>query len=257
MDYDPNFWERLFWLIKYPDSISLANILHEIIVFILTVLVLYHSYKKYGLLKSILFFSGGFLFSGVEENEMIITGYKLKGQIILGTEVPMTYHFNYHAYILWFLAVPIIVCCAWYIITYTSVQITLYVTKGHIKSSLLGAYIGVSIDFMIDPIMIRRMNWIWLAEKYQAFWFLQVPVSNYIGWFVLIFGFNWIFYWYHDTFLKRKNRENWATWKKVLLFYGFMYATLILTEIITVGLTILLTPFNGIDISWWYWPTTS
>ena len=184
---------------------------------------------------------------------MIMVGYELKGMTILGTEIPMTYYFNYHGYILWFLAVPIIVACAWFILTYCSVQITQRLTKGFIKSALLGAFIGVSMDLMIDPIMIRRYNWIWLAEQDQAFWILQVPISNFIGWFLLIFSFNWVFYWYWNKYTKKK--ETWGNVKKIVLFYVFMYAILLLVEIVTVGATIGLEAFNGIDISWWPFPT--
>ncbi len=253
MDYDPQFWERFFWLIKYTDSITFTNVIHEILVFALTAIVIYHGYRKYGLRKILIFFSGGFLFSGLEENEMIAVGYELKGTTVFGTEVPMTYYFNYHGYVLWFMAVPIIVACAWFVITYTSFQITQKLTKGIVKSALLAAFIGTSMDLMIDPIMIRRYNWIWLAELDQAFWVLQVPISNFIGWFLLIFGFNWIFYWYYDKFLVK--RENWGKIKSTVVFYIFMYAVLILIEFITVGITVALTPFYGIDISWWPWPT--
>ncbi|MHA1268435.1 MAG: carotenoid biosynthesis protein [Candidatus Helarchaeota archaeon] len=253
MNYDPLFWERFFWLIKYMDSVSLTNIIHEIIVFSLTALMIYHGYKKYGLVKTLIFFSGGFLFAGLEENEMILAGYEMKGLTIFGTEVPMTYYFNYHGYILWFMAVPIIVACAWYILTYASVQITQKVVKGFVKSALLGAFIGMSMDLMIDPIMIRRYNWIWLADLDSAFWILQVPISNFVGWFLLIFAFNWVFYWYYDKFLAK--RENWGTFKRSVVFYMFMYGILILVEFVTIGITLAFSPLYGIDISWWPWPS--
>jgi putative membrane protein len=249
MDYDPNFWERFFWIIKYTESVNLTNILHEIIVFSLTIIVIYHGYKKYGLKKTLIFFSGGFLFAGLEENEMILVGYEFRNI----PEIPLTYYFNYHGYILWFMAVPIIVACAWFILTYTSVQITQRLTKGFVKSALLGAFIGMSMDLMIDPIMIRRFNCIWRAERDQCFWLLQVPISNFIGWFILIFSFNWLFYWYHDKYIIKK--ENWGNLRKILMFYIFMVAVLFVVEFITVGLTVALTPLNGIDISWWPWPS--
>ncbi|MHA1752149.1 MAG: carotenoid biosynthesis protein [Candidatus Helarchaeota archaeon] len=252
MDYDPLFWERLFWLIKYSDSINFTNILNEVLVFALTFMVIYHGYKKYGIKKIILFFSGGFLFAALEENEMILAGYDLKGTTFMGIEVPMTYYFNYHGYILWFMAVPIVVACSWFLITYTSVQITQKITKRFVISSLLGAFIGMSMDLMIDPIMIRKYNWIWLADLDQAFWILQVPISNFIGWFLLIFSFNWLFYWYHDKYLEKRN---WNQWKSILMFYVLMYAVLIIVEFITVGITLALFPFYGIDISWWAWPS--
>lgn len=253
VDYDPNFWERFFWIIKYPDSINLTTIIHTVILFAMALLVIYHGYKKYGVRKVLIFFSGGFLFSGLEENIFMLAGYSLKGTVIGGTEIPMTYYFNYHGYIFWYMGIPLISVLGWFIITYTTVHMTQKLTKGFFKPALLAGFVGMSLDLIIDPIMIRRFNWIWLAELDQSFWVLQVPISNFIGWFLLIFAFNWIYFWYHDKFLVK--RENWGAVKKTLVFYLFMFTVLILIVIVLVTVTIAFTPLYGIDISWWPWPT--
>ena len=253
MDYDPLFWEKFFWLIKYPESITFANIIHEILVYLLVILLFVHGYRKYGLKKILIFLSGGFLFAGLEENMMILAGYELNGMIILGSEFPMTYYFNYQHYILWFMAVPVIAACGWFILTYTSVQITQKLWTGFVKSALAGAFIATSMDLLIDPVMIRKYNWIWLAEQPEILWVLQVPISNFIGWFLLIFSFNCIFYWYWDKYMKKK--ENWSNFKSILVFYLFMYGILIAVEFVILSLSVALVPLYGIDLSWWSFPT--
>jgi len=247
-DYDPLFFEKLLSFVKYLDSFSLRNIT-EIVSYLLVALLIYHGYKKYGKTKIILFFLGGFLLTGIEENFMVIQGYFY----LFGGP---TYYYDYHSYMFWIGSIPLVVMCAWFILTYSSFQIAELVIKNDsnkalLKKLLLAGWMGTSIDFVIDPIIIRRFGWIWLNAKEHAVWFLQVPVTNFIGFFLLVVSFNYYFVWYWEKYAPRHDTRS------TLKINGIYFVMVLLPLLFVIGLiiifSILFTPLKGIDFSWWPW----
>jgi len=247
-DYDPLFFEKLLSFVKYLDSFSLRNIT-EIVSYLLVALLIYHGYKKYGKTKIVLFFLGGFLLTGIEENFMVIQGYFY----LFGGP---TYYYNYHSYMFWIGAIPLVVISSWFILTYSSFQIAEMVIKNDsnkalLKKLLLAGWMGTSIDFVIDPIIIRRFGWIWLNAKEHAVWFLQVPVTNFIGFFLLVVSFNYYFVWYWERYATRHDTRS------TLKTNGIYFIMVLLPLLFVVGLiivfSILFTPLKGIDFSWWPW----
>ena len=247
-DYDPLFFEKLLSFVKYLDSFSLRNIT-EIVSYLLVALLIYHGYKKYGKTKIVLFFLGGFLLTGIEENFMVIQGYLY----LFGGP---TYYYNYHSYMFWIGAIPLVVMCSWFILTYSSFQIAEMVIKNDsnkalLKKLLLAGWMGTSIDFVIDPIIIRRFGWIWLNAKEHAVWFLQVPVTNFIGFFLLVISFNYYFVWYWERYAPRHDTRS------TLKTNGIYFIMVLLPLLFVIGLiivfSILFTPLKGIDFSWWPW----
>ena len=247
-DYDPLFFEKLLSFVKYLDSFSLRNIT-EIVTYLLVALLIYHGYKKYGKTKIILFFLGGFLLTGIEENFMVIQGYFY----LFGGP---TYYYDYHSYMFWIGAIPLVVMCAWFILTYSSFQIAELVIKNDsnkalLKKLLLAGWMGTSIDFVIDPIIIRKFGWIWLNAKEHAVWFLQVPVTNFIGFFLLVVSFNYYFVWYWEKYAPRHDTRS------TLKINGIYFVMVLLPLLFVIGLiiifSILFTPLKGIDFSWWSW----
>ena len=244
-DYDPLFFEKLLSFVKYLDSFSLRNIT-EIVSYLLVALLIYHGYKKYGKTKIILFFLGGFLLTGIEENFMVIQGYFY----LFGGP---TYYYDYHSYMFWIGAIPLVVMCAWFILTYSSFQIAELVIKNDsnkalLKKLLLAGWMGTSIDFVIDPIIIRKFGWIWLNAKEHAVWFLQVPVTNFIGFFLLVVSFNYYFVWYWEKYAPRHDTRS------TLKINGIYFVMVLLPLLFVIGLiiifSILFTPLKGIDFSW-------
>ena len=247
-DYDPLFFEKLLSFVKYLDSFSLRNIT-EIVSYLLVALLIYHGYKKYGKTKIVLFFLGGFLLTGIEENFMVIQGYFY----LFGGP---TYYYNYHSYMFWIGAIPLVVISSWFILTYSSFQIAEMVIKNDsnkalLKKLLLAGWMGTSIDFVIDPIIIRRFGWIWLNAKEHAVWFLQVPVTNFIGFFLLVISFNYYFVWYWERYAPRHDTRS------TLKTNGIYFLMVLLPLLFVIGLiivfSILFTPLKGIDFSWWPW----
>lgn len=247
-DYDPLFYERILWFVKYSDSFRLGNFI-EIITYLLVALLFYHGYKKYGLKKISLFFIGGFILTGLEENFMVIQGY----YSLFGDP---TYYYNYHLYMFWIGAIPIVVLCAWFVLTYSSFQIAELLISNESKKALLkkliiAGWLGTAIDFVIDPIIIRRFGWIWLSPKENAVWFLQVPITNFIGFFLLVCSFNYYFVWYWDKFSVR--HDGWSSIKLNSIYLVLVLVPLLIVIGIIIVFAILLSPLAGIDFSWWPW----
>jgi uncharacterized membrane protein len=247
-DYDPLFYEKLFSFIKYLDSFRLGSII-EIITYLLVAVLIYHGYKKYGRKKIILFFLGGFLLTGIEENFMVIQGYFY----LFGGP---TYYYNFHSYMFWIGAIPLVVLSAWFILTYGSFQIAEMVVsnesnKALLKKLILAGWMGTSIDFVIDPIVIRRYAWIWLNVKENAVWFLQVPVTNFIGFFLLVVSFNYYFVWYWEKYTPRHDTR--SSIKTSAIYFILVFLPLLFVIGIIIICAILFTPLKGIDFSWWPW----
>lgn len=252
-DYDPNFNEKLFDVIKYRDAFSPITIIVELAVYALVGLLLYHGYKKYGSKKIILYFLGGFFLTVFEENFMILTGFFPESAF----HSTKTYFYNLHGYLIWFAAVPLTVMLSWFILTYSSFQIAARIIPEKARASLIkrvliAGWLGMSIDFVIDPIVIRNYGWIWLNNKEDAFWFLQVPVTNFLGFFLLVASFNMLFFWYWERFIPKHPRL--AGSLGILLYFPLILLPLFFTILVIIILFISFIPLNGIDISWWNWP---
>ncbi|MHA1509509.1 MAG: carotenoid biosynthesis protein [Promethearchaeota archaeon] len=115
----------------------------------------------------------------------------------------------------------------------------------------MAGWMGTSIDFVIDPIVIRRYAWIWLNIKENAVWFLQVPVTNFIGFFLLVVSFNYYFIWYWEKYTPRHDTR--SSIKTNGVYFILVFLPLLFVIGIIIICAILFTPFKGIDFSWWPW----
>jgi putative membrane protein len=246
VEYNPLFLERLFNIVKYPETINGSQVIYEGLVFILAAVCIYHGFKTFGRWKTLLFFFGSFFYTGFEENIMIISGNIFQGVI---PDFPKTYAFNYANYTLWILAVPLVVYVAWFVVAYSAVHIATYIFKsGIVKQAFLGGLIAMEMDMMIDPIAVRHSWWGWFAGEYDAIWILGdpgigdfgIPISNFMGWFLLIFVF--AIYWKKIT-----DKETvWGVRKTILVFCLGLIPLLIGTVIVLGGATILISGLNGV-----------
>lgn len=255
--YPPEFGEKFFWFIKITPqtNVSLPTLIFtDAVTYIAAALAFYHSYKKYGLWKSILFFSGSFLYTGMEENLWILTGYYGSLGIpsfLTGTIFPATYYFNYYKALTWFFAVPFTACLGWYFLAYGTVFLAEKVfpdwdvqkNSDLLKISLVAGLLAMSIDLFVDPIMVRNQSWLWLSTINENLFVLGIPITNFIGWFLLIFLFS--IYWNKMV----SYEEKWGRNKTIILFYVGLIGLLFGTIYFIMVLGGLLTPFFGVNIS--------
>ncbi len=170
--------------------------MNTIIIYTLTILVLIHSYKFRGLYKTLIFFFGAILVGGYIENFASISG---------------SYYYPKIEFILFYNECPFDICLGWFIISYCCgffSHILIYngqgsfpawgigsdlerrVDRQYIKMiifrSAFAAYIAVNFDFFMDPVAVENEWWIWQTYNYYI---LGVPLTNYIGWFLIVFWF--------------------------------------------------------------------
>ncbi len=235
--FPDEFWDRLLWVWKGYAGWDPMILTREIFPVLIALLCLYHCYKHFGWWKTVLFFSGSFLFTGLEENFWIILGHSM-GQD--------TYAFNPYSYYLWFGAVPLSVCVGWFFIAYSTVYIAskLFGSHGVYSRAAIGGLLAMNLDLMIDPIAVRNAWWIWPQADAETFWILGIPFTNFIGWFLLIFLFAIMW----DKIPPKE--EKWGRKKTTAVFYAYLAAFLGLTLLILLGAQILaaILQLNGINL---------
>lgn len=75
---------------------------------------------------------------------------------------------------------PLLIGVNWLILVYCAgVFLEQFKLKSGFVFSLLGALILLSLDFLIEPIAIRFDYWSWAGG--------QIPLQNYLGWYVFAF----------------------------------------------------------------------
>ncbi|MHA1376919.1 MAG: carotenoid biosynthesis protein [Candidatus Helarchaeota archaeon] len=249
--YDPFFLQLLWNLIKYESTLSnLALWIEDIIIYILVFFTLYHSYKTYGKFRTVLFFIGCFLFAGLEENFWIIAGSLFPPPL-------NTYFFTYNGgAIFWFIAIPLHACFAWFLLAYSSFNIIIKILPelDAWKQAVFSAALAMDLDLMLDPIAVRKVSWQWLTGMPgDIFHFPQpcifgIPFSNFLGWFLLIFVFNW--FWATHTTEEQMN--SWGGKKKGILYYclGLLGLEIFLLFILLITTSIIISIFPlGFDVT--------
>lgn len=86
------------------------------------------------------------------------------------------------------LGTPFMIGVNWIMLTYCSaitIQTVLPKLSKVIKA-ILGAATLVLLDFLIEPIAIQYDFWSWGG--------VDIPIQNYIAWFIISFGLSFIFY---------------------------------------------------------------
>jgi uncharacterized membrane protein len=109
--------------------------------------------------------------------------------------------------------------------------------RNSMETRLLGAFLFVCLDVIIDPVALRGSRW-FLGQIYgypEPGVYFGVPISNFVGWFitgfVLIYGLQRI-----DSFLERRKVRDWSggrfTWRYVIgpsLYFGVLLFNLSVT----------------------------
>ncbi|MDD5222914.1 MAG: carotenoid biosynthesis protein [bacterium] len=207
---DPQFEKRLLWgllgfflvaigvntylhyiapgILRVPQETDLPRFLwpfpplEEPGTYFLGFLCGYHCLHRRGLWQLMLFLSGSFLITGIQENIWILSGR-------FGL-TPPTYYFS-NMGILWFLEIPVSVCVGWFVFAYSCVYISevVFGPQKRLLNAFVGAFLAMNIDLYMDPLASHHLNhsWTWLMEN--TFLIFSIPLTNFLGWFGLIFIF--------------------------------------------------------------------
>jgi putative membrane protein len=149
---------------------------------IVWVFLVYYSYKKYGTKKTIMYFLPIIIATLLIESAGVAGGrYYYPGYIIYLSVVGG--------------AVPLIIILAWSVNLFLFMYMGKYfISKVYQKQnyiqiiliSLAAGVFGVCLDLLEDPIAHYNNWWIW-ETSLNGIKFFNVPILNFIGWFVLIF----------------------------------------------------------------------
>lgn len=171
IEINQNFGEQTQLLAPFIAVIAIA-----------WVVLVYYSYKKYGTKNTIVYFL-----------PIIIATLLIESAGVAGGR------YYYPGYILYLSvvggAVPLIIILAWSVNLFLFMNLGKYfVSKIYQRQnylqiifiSLSAGVFGVCLDLLEDPIAHYNNWWIW-ETSLKGIKFFEVPILNFIGWFVLIF----------------------------------------------------------------------
>jgi hypothetical protein len=218
--------------VPIPGSGYLPMFLLDLIPIGLAWLCFHHGWKRLGSYRAMLFLGGSFVFTGLEESMWILLG-RFQGQLrALGgskelqdalltpdaANVQGTYYFTKGFF--WFLETPLLACLGWFFVAYSCVYVAdlLLPKRSIIWRAALGGFLAMDLDLWLDPVQTSStfLSWIWAkGDRIEIF---SIPLSNFMGWFLLIFIFAVVF----DRLPAMIRR--WGPAKTAVYFYGILFA---------------------------------
>ncbi|MCP4717768.1 MAG: carotenoid biosynthesis protein [Deltaproteobacteria bacterium] len=176
------------------QSPPIAFILIQVGNYLITLLCLWHLWRKeralaFSMAAAILF---GYL---VEYSQVTQCVAK-----ILFPDQPVVVPYDYpYALVMLPGPVPLGICLSWGLIISAVMQTAAYLLpdsdtqrlgmsrfKLFCLRAFIGGFLAISIDFALDPSLVKMGFWVWHIEP--QLWF-GIPWSNFIGWFVIVFCF--------------------------------------------------------------------
>ncbi len=207
---------NLLLIFTYKNS-NLLAIDSFLVTALLFILAVFHGTERYGKKNIVIFFLITWAVSFSFENLSIATGFP--------------FGFYHYSPSLGFLTVPLIIIFAYFSIGYLSWMLS-HVLTGQYSRKLEGkqifivpfiaAFIMVMWDLSVDPISSTLQGlWVW---TYPGAYF-GVPISNFFGWFLVVYIFFQIFALYlsrYDSVSEEKMSEiyNKPYWSEAAAVYG-------------------------------------
>ncbi|MCD6570673.1 MAG: hypothetical protein J7L53_08240 [Deltaproteobacteria bacterium] len=186
-----------------PGTDIFSLLLYEILSFIGAWLCFFHARKHYSLTMASWFLIGSFIFTGLQETFMILTGRFWMGGGAVDPDVWGSYWFPTGLF--WFFETPVWVCLCWFLIAYSCVWVSgkVFPKMNLWPRALIGGLIAMGIDLWEDPVNTSPeiMKWVW--AKGDGIGILGIPHGNFLGWFFLIFWFAILWEKYLPLFTKK------------------------------------------------------
>jgi len=170
-------------------------------------LCFHHAWRRLGLYRAMIFLAGSFFFTGLEESMWILLGrYHNEIEAALGgpgleaaafgeraAEVEGTYYFTRGFF--WFIETPVLACLGWFFVAYSCVYAAgLLIPRARgLWRAALGGLLAVNLDLWLDPVQTHESlkSWVWVSQDMINIF--SIPLSNFMGWFLLIFLFAMLF----------------------------------------------------------------
>jgi hypothetical protein len=144
-----------------------------------------HAWRRWGAFPATAFLVGSFAFTGVEETMWIL----------LGRFGPTgTYYFTKGFF--WFLETPVSACIGWFLLAYATMWVAerVWPDAPVACQAAVAGLIATDLDLWVDPVQTHPafVAWVWAVQP-GGIRVLSIPITNFIGWFLLIFLFALVF----------------------------------------------------------------
>ena len=168
-----------------PNATLPAMLVADLAVIALAMLCFAHAWRRHGAFLASAFLVGSFVFTGLEETMWILLGrFGPNG----------TYYFTRGFF--WFLETPVNACIGWFLLAYATMWVAelVFPRAGVTAQAAVAGFIALDLDLWLDPIQTHPAlrSWVW-ADQPGGLWVLSIPITNFIGWFLLIFLFALVF----------------------------------------------------------------
>ena len=210
------FVVNIVMVFTYQDA-SLQSVDYFLATAFIFILAVLHGIARYGKRNMLIFFLITWAVSFTFENLSIATGFP--------------FGFYHYSPSLGMMTVPLIIIFAYFAVGYLSFALAHVLTGQYGKKlqgkqifviPLISAFLMVMWDLTIDPISSTLQNmWIW-ANPGSYF---GVPVSNFFGWFLVVYIFFQLFAFYlsrydtiNDKIISKINNKPY--WSESALIYG-------------------------------------
>lgn len=243
------FIVNIVMVFTYQDA-NLQSVDYFLATAFIFVLAVLHGIERYGKKNMLTFFLVTWAVSFTFENLSIATGFP--------------FGFYHYSPSLGIMTVPLIIIFAYFAVGYLSFALA-HVLTGQYGKKLQGkqvfvvpfiaAFLMVMWDLTIDPVSSTLQNmWVWTNPGA----YFGVPISNYFGWFLVVYIFFQIFALYlsrYDTINDkiRSKLDNKPYWSEAALVYGItgfgtILSVLFIFDDITLSMA-LITVFTMIFVT--------
>lgn len=211
-------------MIFLPDNLSMIM---AICAMITAVFAFAHGYQRYGIKNMIIFFLITWIVSNFFESLSIAVGFPF-GDYYYTMPGPRIVN------------VPIVIMPAYFGMGYLSWTLSNALLNQYGKKlsgiwiflvPLITAFIMVMWDLVFDPnASTINQNWIWENEGV----YFGVPISNYFGWFLVVYLFAQIFALYISKFdqVSHPDKMNKIYWLEPSIVYGLQGISLVIPAVV-------------------------
>jgi len=201
------------------DPLILNSVLSLIFTILFFIIVFLHGIERYGKKGMLIFFIITFAISYFFENLSILTGFP--------------FGFYHYSSTLGILTVPLIIVFAYFAMGYLSWMLSHVLTGQYTRKlegkqifivPLIATFLMVMWDLTMDPITSTLdALWVWQTPGV----YFGVPISNFVGWFFVVYIFFQIFAIYisrYDPISSEKINilSNKSFWLESSVLYGIM-----------------------------------
>lgn len=184
----------------------------------------------------------GFRRFGFKEGLMFFIPLVIYGWVLEESAIAIFHRYAYTPeFIITYLDAPVSIAAGWTAILYSGIVVAQGLNLSRFKSALFVALWGLSIDFSMDALAVRFGYWTWFPPADVVLPYFNVPVSNFVGWFIILSSF---------TFFHLYGRGK--GYRKVLLGFDAMLPSL---PLLLAAIYIMLeTEYERAftSLSWWH-----